>query len=173
MKKKTIAILFLSFLIQTVFSLERFKLQYPVDYYITDTRIGYNIVLGGSFYHLEKKYGEPLSKRVVWENKSTGYNITEYVYSDFKVQTDNRSYTIRSFETNSPCFITSRSLKIGDSIEMLYEKYGKPSFEINTDICYLRYFDEISRDTEQTLLHFFVDENLEITKLLFEVETGV
>ena len=56
---------------------------------------------------------------------------------------------------------------------MLYEKYGKPSFEINTDVCYLRYFDEISRDTEQTLLHFFVDENLEITKLLFEVETGV
>ena len=110
-RPKIICFLFLLCLSASLFSLERFTLQSPVDYYITDTRTGYNIILGGSYYYFEIEYVKPLSQ--------------------------------------------------------------KPSFEINTDVCYLRFFNEINRDGEETLLYFFIDENLKITKLSLYVDTGV
>ena len=91
-------------------------LEYPNDFYVTDTEKKLNIVLGTPILYLQKNYGSPKEIQSIWKYESNYYELWKHTFEDFYVYTDSNSNMVRFFSTSNPNYQTSRGIKCGDKL---------------------------------------------------------
>lgn len=120
------------------------------------------------------KLDEPFDEMEIGEEVISYRNVTEnhpyeiYSYNNFVLTVGwdmvKKKDTIWTITLLTPCLETNRGVKIGDSISVVFEKYGKPNYESTLEEYRKIYY----YSKEYKILIFETDENEKIAKIKFD-----
>jgi hypothetical protein len=149
------------------------EIQYPESLYVEHTETGYRILLGSIPQNVEREYGHPLEKKMLFRVASGAWELWETRYSNFIIRYSTYYNEITEIILLNDTFKTSLGIKVGDTEENLIKTYGNPIdiiYYLEKRMIYDKYIPEINSDGEFTRIMFDTDGSV-ITRIRFSIES--